>query len=151
MAQHKRILLAEDNASDVELTLAALAETNLAKDVMVVRDGSEALDYLLRRGQYADRTPEHPAVILLDIKMPKVGGLDVLRVVKHDEALKMVPVVMLTSSREVGDLMTSYQLGANAYVVKPVDFAQFSSAVKQVGQFWAEINETPPGSLARLH
>lgn len=151
MAELKRILLAEDNANDVELTLAALAEHNLANEVVVVRDGSEALDYLYRRGIYAQRSSENPAVIVLDIKMPKVGGLEVLRVIKQDTALQMIPVVMLTSSREEGDLIKSYQYGVNAYVVKPVDFVQFSGAVKQLGLFWAVVNEAPPGSLRRQH
>lgn len=144
-------MLAEDNANDVELTLAALGEQSLANEVVVVRDGSEALDYLYARGQYAQRGAENPAVVVLDIKMPKVGGLDVLRVMKRDESLKTIPVVMLTSSREEGDLMESYQLGVNAYVVKPVDFVQFSSAVKHLGLFWAVVNEAPPGSLRRRH
>ena len=117
MAEQKRILLAEDNANDVELTLAALADHNLANEVIVVRDGSEALDYLYRRGQHAQRSAENPAVVLLDIKMPKVGGLDVLRIIKQDDDLKKVPVVMLTSSSEEGDLITSYQLGVNAYEI----------------------------------
>ncbi len=151
MAEQKRILLAEDNANDVELTLAALADHNLANEVIVVRDGSEALDYLYRRGQHAQRSAENPAVVLLDIKMPKVGGLDVLRIIKQDDDLKKVPVVMLTSSSEEGDLITSYQLGVNAYVVKPVDFLQFSSAVKRLGLFWAIVNEAPPGSSRRPH
>jgi CheY-like chemotaxis protein len=151
MSELRRILLAEDNANDVELTLAALGEHNLANEVVVVRDGSEALDYLYRRGPYAQRPTENPAVVVLDIKMPKVSGLDVLRVMKQEEAFRMIPVVMLTSSREEGDLMKSYQLGVNAYVVKPVDFLQFSSAVKHLGLFWAIINEAPPGSLRRQH
>ena len=151
MSELRRILLAEDNANDVELTLAALGEHNLANEVVVVRDGSEALDYLDRRGPYAQRPTENPAVVVLDIKMPKVSGLDVLRVMKQEEAFRMIPVVMLTSSREEGDLMKSYQLGVNAYVVKPVDFVQFSSAVKHLGLFWAIINEAPPGSLRRQH
>ncbi len=151
MPELKRILLAEDNANDVELTLAALAEHNLANEVVVVRDGNEALDYLYRRGPFANRPGEHPAVVVLDIKMPKVGGLEVLRAIKQDEHLRVIPVVMLTSSREEGDLMRSYQAGVNAYVVKPVDFNQFSEAVKQLGLFWALINETPPGSLHRPH
>ena len=139
----KRIVLAEDNANDVELTLAALAEINLANEVVVVRDGAEALDYLMRRNDFADRSPGNPAVLLLDLKMPKVDGLDVLRAIKADEALRTIPVVMLTSSREEQDLVRSYKLGANAYVVKPVDFAQFVEAVKVVGKFWGVLNEVP--------
>ena|SRR5579884_2334868 len=141
------ILLAEDNPHDVELTLAALAEHNFANEVVVVRDGAEALDYLYRRGQYADRPAGHPAVALLDLKMPKVDGLEVLRVVKSDEDLKGIPVVMLTSSREESDLVRSYRLGVNAYVVKPVEFEQFVDAVKEIGVFWALLNETPNGNL----
>lgn len=144
-----RILLAEDSDADVELTLAALAEHNLANEVVVVRDGAEALDYLRRRGPYKDRGPGEPAVILLDLKMPKVDGLEVLRAVKNDAELRKVPVVMLTSSREEQDLVESYRLGVNAYVVKPVDFGRFLEAVKQLGMFWAVVNEPPPGTLAR--
>ncbi|HUR44333.1 MAG TPA: response regulator [Candidatus Saccharimonadales bacterium] len=149
MSELKRILLAEDNANDVELTLAALDEQSLGNEVVVVRDGSEALDYLYARGPYSQRGAENPAVVVLDIKMPKVGGLDVLRLMKQDESLRRIPVVMLTSSREEGDLMQCYQLGVNAYVVKPVDFMQFSDAVKQLGRFWAVVNEAPPGSLPK--
>jgi CheY-like chemotaxis protein len=149
MSDIGRILLAEDSAADVELTLAALAEHNLVNEVVVVRDGAEALDYLYRRGAYSERPPGLPAVILLDLKMPKVDGLEVLRSLKGDGGLRRVPVVMLTSSREEQDLVESYRLGVNAYVVKPVDFTQFQEAVKQLGMFWAVINEPPPGSLAR--
>ena len=144
MADLKRILLAEDNANDAELTLAALGDQSMAGGVVVVRDGTEALDYLYRRGVWSSRGPEQPCVVLLDIKMPKMGGLEVLRTIKSDDALKTLPVVMLTSSREEGDLLRSYQLGVNAYVVKPVDFGQFSTAVRQLGLFWAEVNEPPP-------
>lgn len=146
MTELKRILLAEDSAADVELTLSALAENNLGNAVVVVGDGAEALDYLYRRGAYQDREDGNPAVILLDLKMPKIDGLKVLRQIKRDEALRNVPVVILTSSREESDLVESYQLGVNAYVVKPLDFAQFVYAVKQLGLFWAVINEPPPGS-----
>jgi CheY-like chemotaxis protein len=149
IAEVKRIVLAEDNANDVELTLAALSEINLANEVVVVRDGAEALDYLLRRSEYADRSPGNPAVLLLDLKMPKLDGLDVLRAVKADDTLKTIPVVMLTSSREEQDLVRSYKLGANAYVVKPVDFKGFIDAVRQLGAFWALINEPPPGGMIR--
>jgi CheY-like chemotaxis protein len=145
----KRIVLAEDNPNDVELTLAALSEINLANEVVVVRDGAEALDYLYRRHQFATRPPGHPAVLLLDLKMPKLDGLDVLRALKADDQLKTIPVVMLTSSREEQDLISSYKLGVNAYVVKPVDFRAFIDAVRQLGAFWAVINEPPPGVASR--
>jgi CheY-like chemotaxis protein len=147
MADIKRILLAEDNAKDVELALAALDENHLANTVVVVRDGEEALQYLRREGSYQNRPEGHPAVILLDLKMPKLDGLQVLRAVKSDEKLKTIPVVMLTSSREERDLVASYDLGVNAYVVKPVDFAQFVDAVKSLGVFWAILNELPQGNL----
>ncbi len=140
----KRILLAEDNANDVELTLAALRANRLANEVIVVRDGAEAMDYLHRRGAYADRQPGLPALMLLDLKMPKMDGLEVLKAVKQDPDLRMLPVVVLTSSREEQDLVTSYDLGVNAYVVKPVDFAAFMDAVKMLGGFWALLNEPPP-------
>lgn len=145
----KRIVLAEDNPNDVELTLAALSDINLANEVVVVRDGAEALDYLFRRNQYAQRPPGNPAVLLLDLKMPKIDGLDVLRAIKADDQLKTIPVVMLTSSREEQDLVSSYKLGVNAYVVKPVDFRAFIDAVRQMGAFWAVINEPPPGGVAQ--
>ena len=145
MKELKRILFAEDNQNDVELTLAALAEHNLANEVVVVGDGAEALDYLYRRKGFAGRDNVHPAVILLDLKMPKVDGLEVLRTLKSDPELKTIPVVILTSSREESDLVRSYELGVNAYVVKPVAFQQFMEAVKNLGIFWALINETPPG------
>ena len=145
MKELKLILLAEDNAKDVELTLAALEEHNLSNEVVVVRDGAEALDYLRSEGAYAMRAPGLPAVVLLDLKMPKVDGLEVLRRMKSDEQLRTVPVVMLTSSREERDLVDSYQLGVNAYVVKPVAFAEFISAIKSLGLFWAVLNEVPPG------
>jgi CheY-like chemotaxis protein len=144
MPQLKRILLAEDNERDVELTLAALEDHNLANEVVVVRDGAEALDYLQQRGKYAGHTNGLPVVVLLDLKMPKVDGLEVLRQMRQDAALKMVPVVMITSSREEQDLVRSYQLGVNAYVVKPVDFTKFVESIRQVGFFWAIINELPP-------
>jgi CheY-like chemotaxis protein len=145
----KSILLAEDNPKDVELTLAALGEHNLANDVTVVNDGAEALDYLFFRGKFVLRASGNPAVILLDLKMPKVDGLQVLKAIKEDEKLKTIPVVVLTSSREETDLVRSYQLGVNAYVVKPVDFQQFVQAVSQLGVFWALVNERPPGSIGR--
>ena len=146
----KSILLAEDNPRDVELTLAALGEHNLANDVIVASDGAEALDYLQYRGKFESRAKGNPAVILLDIKMPKVDGLQVLQVIKADGQLKSIPVVVLTSSREEGDLVKSYELGVNAYVVKPVDFTEFVQAVSELGVFWALINERPPGSVRKL-
>jgi CheY-like chemotaxis protein len=147
----KRILLVEDNLQDVDLALAALGEHNLANEVVVARDGAEALDYLHGRGIFAGHENGMPAVMLLDIKMPKVDGLEVLRQMKSDPALKDVPVVMLTSSREEPDLAKSYALGANAYVVKPVDFQQFFAAVEQVGAFWAVLNQPPPGTAKPAH
>jgi len=149
MAELKRILLAEDNPQDVELTLTALDEHNLANEVVVVNDGAEALDYLYRRGKYAMRADNDPAVVLLDLKMPKVDGLEVLRTIKNDNKLKTIPLVILTSSREEKDLVESYKLGVNAYVVKPVNFQQFIEAVKELGAFWAVINEPPPGSVRK--
>lgn len=139
----RTILLAEDNANDVALTLTALRKNNLANDVVVVRDGAEALDYLYRRANFSDRPAAHPGLILLDLKMPKVDGIDVLRQIKSDGALKAIPVVVLTSSREEQDLVLTYDLGVNAYVVKPVEFDQFVHAVKTLGQFWAILNEIP--------
>jgi len=138
-----RILLAEDNANDVELTREALSGHNLANDIDVVRDGQEALEYLYREGSYAGRTTGDPIVILLDLKMPKVDGLEVLRRVKGDATMSHIPVVMLTSSNEERDLVESYRLGVNAYVVKPVDFAQFVDAVTKTGNFWAVLNNVP--------
>jgi CheY-like chemotaxis protein len=140
----KNILLVEDDPRDADLTLAALAEHHLANKVTVVHDGVEALDYLYRRGKYADRTGENPVVVLLDNKMPKVSGLDVLKAMKSDEHLKIIPVVALTSSRETPDLVEFYRHGVNAYVVKPVDFSEFMEAIKQLGLFWAAVNEPPP-------
>ncbi len=140
----RTILLAEDNPKDVELTLEALSEHNLANQVAVVKDGVEAMEYLRCEGKYKMRRQGNPAVVLLDIKMPRMDGLEVLRAIRSDPTLKMLPVVMLTSSREEPDLKKSYELGANAYVVKPVDFQDFIEAVKQVGVFWAVINELPP-------
>jgi CheY-like chemotaxis protein len=145
----KRILLVEDNKNDVELTLTALAENNLANEVDVVRDGAEALDYLYRRGAFSERPQGPPAVVMLDLKMPRVDGMEVLRTVRADPSLKRLPVVVLTSSREEGDLIESYNTGANAYVVKPVDFKQFMEAVKHLGIFWALINEPPPPGVAQ--
>lgn len=149
MSLLKRILLAEDNDRDVELTLAALDEYNLANEVVIARDGAEALDYFYRRGKFANRANGLPAVVLLDLKMPKVDGLEVLRQLKTDPELRQVPVVMLTSSREEQDLVRSYQLGVNAYVVKPVDFQKFVDSIKQIGFFWALLNEPPPAAIGR--
>lgn len=143
----KRILLVEDNRHDVELTLNALNGHKLANEVAVARDGVVALEYLRRRGAFARRPEGHPAVVLLDIKMPRLNGLEVLEQMRSDPALKLIPVVMLTSSREEPDLARAYQLGANSYIVKPVDFAQFVEAVRQVGAFWAVLNEAPPGTI----
>jgi len=144
-----RILLVEDDPKDIDLTLTALGEYKLANEVIVVRDGAEALDYLHTKGNYRSRIRENPAVVLLDLKLPKVDGLEVLREIRSDERLKLIPVVVLTSSREDRDMVASYKLGVNAYVVKPVDFHAFVNAVKELGVFWAVINEPPPGSIAR--
>lgn len=143
-ANVKKILLVEDSEHDIELTISALDEHNLANKVDVARDGAEALDYLYRRGAFADRVSGHPIVVLLDLKMPRVDGLEVLRQMKGDAELKSIPVVMLTSSAEEQDLIRSYELGVNAYVVKPVKFQQFLESVRQLGCFWALINEPPP-------
>ena len=139
-----RILLAEDNNNDLELTMAALRSHRVANEVDVVRDGAEALDYLYCRGQFAGRPSAPLALVLLDLKMPKVDGLEVLRQIKGNADLRLTPVVMLTSSREEVDLLRSYELGVNAYVVKPVEFAEFMEAVRQLGSFWALLNELPP-------
>lgn len=150
MSELKRILLVEDNTNDIELTLAALEENHLTNEVVVVRDGVEALDYLYRRGVFKLRSPGNPAVVLLDLKLPRVDGMEVLKQLKADADLRTVPVVMLTSSREEQDLMKSYNLGVNAYVVKPVEFGDFVQALSKMGLFWAVINEPPPGSTPRL-
>jgi CheY-like chemotaxis protein len=139
--------LVEDSPQDIELTLAALEENHLANEVIVVRDGEAALDFLHRRGIFKLRTPGHPAVVLLDLKLPKIDGLEVLQQVKKDAALRSIPVVMLTSSREEQDLVHSYDFGVNAYVVKPVNFKDFVGAIKELGLFWAVINEPPPGAI----
>jgi CheY-like chemotaxis protein len=146
MEKFRRLLLVEDDPRDVELTLTALDDYKLANEVIVCRDGQEALDYLFRRGKFSGRADENPAVILLDLKLPKVDGLEVLQQIKSDERLRMIPVVMLTSSHEEKDMMRSYRLGVNAYVVKPVDFHEFINAVRELGVFWAVINEPPPGA-----
>ena len=144
-----RILMVEDDPKDVELTLTALEEYNLANEVIVARDGAEALDYLYSRGEYKMRSSGNPAVMLLDLKLPKVDGLEVLKQIKSDGELRMIPVVVLTSSKEEKDMVASYKLGVNAYVVKPVDFHEFVNAIKELGVFWAVINEPPPGSVRR--
>jgi DNA-binding response OmpR family regulator len=144
-----RILIVEDDPNDVELTLTALEEYNLANEVVITRDGQQALDYLYCRGEGNSRATENPAVMLLDLKLPKINGLEVLQQIRSDERLKMIPVVVLTSSHEEKDMIRSYQLGVNAYVVKPVDFHEFVNAVKELGVFWAVINEPPPGSIKK--
>ena len=144
MHELRTILLAEDNPKDVELTLEAMEENNLANQVVVVKDGVEAMEYLQCEGKYSLRKTGNPAVILLDIKMPRMDGIEVLRRIRSNAALKRIPVVILTSSREEKDLINTYDLGVNAYVVKPVSFQQFIDAVKQIGSFWAVVNELPP-------
>jgi CheY-like chemotaxis protein len=151
VTESSKILLVEDDPYDVELTLAALTENHLTNEIVVVRDGAEALDYLYRRGAHESRGAENPAVILLDLKLPKVDGLEVLKRIKADPSLRKVPVVMLTSSREEQDLAESYDSGSNAYVVKPVGFGEFVEAVKELGIFWAVINQPPPGSVGQTH
>ncbi|TBU78918.1 two-component system response regulator [Pseudomonas daroniae] len=146
----KPILLVEDNPHDLELTLIALERSQLANDVIVMRDGAEALDYLFRRGSHANRLPGNPAIMMLDLKLPKVDGLEVLKIVRESPELRSIPTVMLTSSREGPDLQRAYELNVNAYVVKPVEFKSFVSAISDLGVFWAVLNEPPPGSL-RLH
>jgi CheY-like chemotaxis protein len=146
MDRLERILLVEDDPNDVELTRHALAALNLADDMVVAHDGVEALDYIHRRGGFADRRPGHPVVILLDLKMPRVNGLEVLRELRSDPSTRMIPIVALTSSRTDPDLAACYRLGVNAYVVKPVRFAEFTEAVKRLGVFWVLINQPPPGS-----
>jgi CheY-like chemotaxis protein len=153
MPTRARILLVDDSPRDTEMALNALETHNLANEVLVLRDGVEALDYLYRRGQFAAREGGDPAVILLDLKMPRVDGLEVLRQIKSDPALKVIPVVVMTSSREEQDLLRSYEFGVNAFVVKPVKFQEFVDAVGQLGAFWAVLNEPPrrtsPASLDR--
>ncbi|MEC5398953.1 response regulator [Uliginosibacterium sp. H1] len=142
----KPILLVEDDKRDLELTLVALERSQLANDVVILRDGAQALDYLRREGEYAERAEGNPAVILLDLKLPKVTGLEVLETVRNNPLLRSIPVVMLTSSQQESDVLKSYELGVNAYVVKPVDFKQFVAAIADLGVFWAVLNEPPPGS-----
>lgn len=149
MAEPSKILLVEDDPHDVELTLSALTENHLTNEIVVARDGAEALDYLYRRGVYQSREARNPAVILLDLKLPKVDGLEVLKRIKADPTLKTVPVVMLTSSREEQDLVKCYNSGSNAYVVKPVGFGDFVEAIGELGLFWAVINQPPPGSTGQ--
>jgi len=149
MSELARILLVEDDPRDVELTLTALGEYNLANEVVVTRDGEKALDYLYSRGEFSTRSHDNPAVMLLDLKLPKIDGLEVLQQIRSDERLKLIPVVVLTSSHEERDMIRSYQLGVNAYVVKPVDFHEFVNAIKELGVFWAVINEPPPGSVKK--
>ena len=144
MNELRSILLAEDNPNDVELTLSGLAELHLANEVAVVRDGAEVLDYLYSRGKFESRNNGNPAVLLLDLKMPRMDGLEVLGEIKANEKFRSIPVVMLTSSAQESDLVKSYQLGVNAYVVKPMDYREFINAIKQVGVFWAVVNEPPP-------
>ena len=144
MTDVRKILLAEDNANDAELTLTALRENRLGNEVVLVRDGADALDYLYCRNAFSARDDGHPALVLLDLKMPKVDGIEVLKQVKTDPALRHIPVVVLTSSREEQDLLQSYDLGVNAYVVKPVGFTEFIGAVKTLGGFWVVVNEPPP-------
>ena len=144
-----RILLVEDDPKDVELTLTALEEYNLANEVIVARDGEEALEYLYSRGKFKTRSDGNPSVMLLDLKLPKVDGLEVLKQVKSEEKLRMIPTVVLTSSKEEKDMVASYKLGVSAYVVKPVDFHEFVNAIKELGVFWAVINEPPPGSIRK--
>jgi CheY-like chemotaxis protein len=142
----RTLLLVEDNPNDVELTLSALNEARLANEIIVANDGQQALDYLFRRGRYSGRAAGHPGVILLDLKMPKVDGHEVLRQIRADPELRLIPVVVLTSSREEKDLFESYDNGANSYVVKPVDFEEFITAISKLGVFWALLNEPPPGT-----
>jgi len=149
MAELKRILLIEDNPNDAELTLMGLGKHNLANEVVVAYDGVEAIDYLNRQGKFTGRPEGNPAVILLDLKLPKVDGLQVLRKIRSDEQLKLIPVVVLTSSREEHDIIECYKLGANAYVVKPVNYDEFMDLVKSLGLFWAITNEPPPGSAKK--
>lgn len=143
----KPILLVEDNPNDLELTLIALEKSKLANEVVVVRDGAEALDFLNCNGIFNKRATGNPAVVLLDLKLPKIDGLEVLSQIRSSAKLQSIPVVMLTSSKEEQDLLRSYQLGVNAYVVKPVDFGEFIKAISDLGIFWAVLNEPPPGSI----
>lgn len=145
----KRILLVEDDPKDVELTLKAFEESNLANEVETVGDGAEALDFLFSRGKFENRPNGNPAVVLLDLKLPKVDGLEVLRQIRGDQKTNIIPVVIVTSSKEEADLMEGYKLGTNAYVQKPIDFHQFIEAIKHLGIFWAIFNEPPPGCVKK--
>ena len=145
MPELKQILLVEDDPNDVELIITGLSENNLANEIVADHSGDEALDYLKYRGKYAGRTNGHPAVVLLDLKLPKISGLEVLRQIKSDENLKCIPVVILTSSKEDKDVVQGYALGANSYVVKPVDFHQFIDSIKLIGAYWAIVSEPVPG------
>ena len=147
--QLKRVLFVDDSARDAELALEAFEEYRLCNEVVVVRDGVEALDYLYRRGEFAGREDDQPSLVLLDLKMPRLNGIDVLKQIKGDPAMKAIPVVIMTSSREEQDLSACYQLGVNAYVVKPVKFQSFVEAVRQLGMFWMMINEPPPAAMMR--
>lgn len=143
MTDVKRILIVDDSPKDVELAIAALSEKNLANEVDIAEDGEEALEYLNKQGKFSDRLNGNPAVILLDIKMPKMNGIEVLKYIREDPKFKIIPVIMVTSSREEKDLVESYKLGANAYIVKPVDITQFMESIKTLGQFWVVINQQP--------
>lgn len=147
MTNLKHILLVEDDPRDIELTLDALDEYNLSNEIVITRDGVDALDYLYRRGTFAQRPEGNPVVILLDLKMPRMDGVEVLKQIKSDEQFRIIPVVVLTSSRESRDLEECYKLGVNAYVVKPVRFSEFVEAIKQIGVFWALLNEPPPDNI----
>ncbi|MBW4468443.1 MAG: response regulator [Pegethrix bostrychoides GSE-TBD4-15B] len=151
MTELKRILLVEDSRNDVELILNALSENAIANEVVVVRDGEEALDYLLRRGMFRLRLEGNPIAILLDLKLPKIDGVEVLATLKSDSLLRMIPVIVLSSSQEEPDLIRCYELGTNAYVVKPIDFSQFVEVIKQVGLFWAVVNQPPPEIYSSAH
>ena len=144
MPDLRPILLVEDSPKDLELTLAALQKCQLANDIVVARDGEEAIDFLYATGSHEGRPDGDPAVVLLDLKLPKIDGLEILERVKNDPALRHIPVVMLTSSREEQDLVRSYELGVNAFVVKPVEFTKFFKAIEDLGVFWAILNEPPP-------
>jgi CheY-like chemotaxis protein len=146
-AEVKRILIVDDSPKDIELAISALAQKNLANEVDVAEDGEEALDYLYKRGRFANNDNGTPAVILLDIKMPKMDGIECLKQIRSDPKFKLIPVIMVTSSREERDLVESYRLGANSYVVKPVDIVQFIDAIKVLGQYWAVINQPPPARV----
>ncbi len=147
MSTLKPILIVEDNPQDLELTLTALEKSRLANEVVVARDGAEAADYLFRHGEYSERPAGNPAVVLLDLKLPKIDGLELLRMIRQDDETGRTPIVLLTSSREERDVIKGYQLGVNAYVVKPVAFNEFAQAIRDLGAFWAGLNEPPPGSV----